>query len=240
MATDDATGPSGEQYAQLLTAIQANQQRMDEQLEGMRAEIRLSQEDAVAKAVKRVRRNKPYAFRKKGNEEQAAFVMRVADVIAEAEAELRELPTGATSPAVERAQRILEQGAKLVAEQLKLMKIADRSEFGRGIVSKYTADELADDSDDEKRLEKAAERKAAKRKRKVPMQAVARGHAGQQPPGVAGASSYLPPVDTLVPQVAAYPRHPLAPPVLPRQLGPCFACGELGHIRSYCPKTTGG
>ena len=214
MATDDATGPSGEQYAQLLTAIQASQQRMDDQLEGMRAEIRQSQEDAASKAVKSVRRDKPYAFRKKGNVEQAAFVERVTDVIAEAETELRGLSTGATSPAVERAQRILEQGAKLVAERLKLIKIADRSEFGWDIVSEYTADELADDSDDEKRLEKAekaAERKAAKRKRKVPTWAVARGRAGQQAPGAAGASSYMPPVGTLVPQVAAYPRCPLAP-----------------------------
>ena len=58
---------------------------------------------------------------------------------------------------------------KLLAERQKLIKIADRSEYGWGVVAEYTADELADDSDDEKRLEKAekaAERKAAKRKRK--------------------------------------------------------------------------
>ena len=208
MAADDATGPSGDQYAQLLTAIQANRQRMDDQLEGMRAEVRLSQEDTTVKGVKRVQRDKPYAYRKKGNEEQAASIKRVTDVIAEAEAEFSELSTGATFPAVERPQHMLEQGAKIVAEWLNLIKIADRSEFGWGIVPEYTADELADDSDDEKRLERAentAERKAGKRRRKVLTWAVARGHAGQQAPGTAGASLYLPPVGTLVPQVAAYP-----------------------------------
>lgn len=51
---------------------------------------------------------------------------------------------------------------KLLAERQKLIKIADRSEYGWGVIVEYTAD-------DEKRLEKAekaAERKAAKRKRK--------------------------------------------------------------------------
>ena len=36
-----------------------------------------------------------------------------------------------------------------------LIKIADRSDNGWGVVAEYTADELAEDSDDEKRLEKA-------------------------------------------------------------------------------------
>ena len=58
---------------------------------------------------------------------------------------------------------------QLLAERQKLIKIADRSENGWGVVAEYTVDELADDSDDEKRTEKAekaAERKAGLRKRK--------------------------------------------------------------------------
>ena len=42
--------------------------------------------------------------------------------------------------------------------------MADRSEFGWSLIAEYDADELADDSDDEKKIEKAekaAERKAA-------------------------------------------------------------------------------
>ena len=63
---------------------------------------------------------------------------------------------------IERAQEALAKGMKLLAERQKLIKIADRSEYGWGVIVEYTAD-------DEKRLEKAekaAERKAAKRKRK--------------------------------------------------------------------------
>ena len=44
---------------------------------------------------------------------------------------------------------------KLLSERQKLIKIAYRSEFGWAVVAEYTADELAEDSDDKKRLEKA-------------------------------------------------------------------------------------
>ena len=46
-----------------------------------------------------------------------------------------------------------------------LIKIADRSDLGWVVVSEYTADELADDSDDEKCLEKEAEKMASRRKK---------------------------------------------------------------------------
>ena len=78
---------------------------------------------------------------------------------------------------------------KLLAERQKLIKIADRSEYGWGVVAEYTADELADGSDDEKRLEKAekaTERKALKYKRKrvepSPKPARSRVNSGQVPP----------------------------------------------------------
>ena len=113
-----------------------------------------------------MRHDKPYAFRCKGNEEQASFNEKVEEVFAEAQAELSDVRS---SPALERAQEALTQGMKLLAERQKLIKIADRSEYGWGVVAKYTADELANGSDNEKWLEKAetvAERKALKRKRK--------------------------------------------------------------------------
>ena len=103
----------------------------------------------------------------------------------------------------------------------------------------YTADELADDSDDEKRLEKAekaAERKAGLRKRKrlqptprFPPRYPAVAYPSQQQqqqqlqvrqPGPSGARRAGPP-SGMQPQ---------------RAVGPCFACGEMGHLRVYCSK----
>ena len=125
---------------------------------------------------------------------------------------------------------------KLLAERQKLIKIADHSEYGWGVVAEYTADELADDSDDEKHLEKAekaAERKAAKRKRKRAESSVKTGKgrystlqsALSGPAPVAAASTTYP-----------SKRSQLLPAPM-WATGPCFACGEMGHLRSYCPKT---
>ena len=83
-----STAPTSEQFAQLLEAIQANQTRMDEKLEEFRAELQQGQEEAASKALKRVRREKAYVFKRKGNKEQAAFNERVEEVIADAQAKL--------------------------------------------------------------------------------------------------------------------------------------------------------
>ena len=99
-------------------------------------------------------------------------------------------------------------------------------------MDEYVADELADGSDDEKRMEKAekaAERKAAKRRlieRTEPPSRFGKGRPG--PPSAAPV-----PVGGPSPQMTAALRRPGPVPV-----GPYFACGEVGHLRSYCPKIT--
>ena len=107
-------------------------------------------------------------------------------VFAKAQAELSDVRS---SSALERTKEALMQGMKLLAERQKLIKIADCSEYGWEVVAKYKADELADGSDNEKRLEKAAEQKALKRKRKCtepsPKPAWSRVIPGQVPPVLA-------------------------------------------------------
>ena len=144
-------------------AIQTSQNRIDQKFIDFRSEVQRSQEDAAAKALKRVRHEKPYAWRKKGHEEQYSFNSRVKEAIGEELAS-----SGLTDNSLEKAAKALEKGRELLGECQKLIKIADRSELGWGVVAEYTADELAEDSDDKKRLEKAeraAEQKAARRKR---------------------------------------------------------------------------
>lgn len=65
-------------------------------------------------------------------------------------------------PVIQQVKAALQQGTALLVERQKLIKIADPSANGWSVVAKYTEDELAEDSDDEKRLEKA--KKAAQRK----------------------------------------------------------------------------
>ena len=101
------------------------------------------------------------------------------------------------------------------------------------------ADELADDSGDEKRPEKAeraAEHKAVKqRKKRRGTSTGVRCRISCPSLGpVISAPAGAPPFH----QPATFvPRRPLGI-WLPtaRVAGPCFACGEMGHIRLHCPK----
>ena len=188
-----------------------------------------SQDEAVAKAVKKSRSAEaPYQY-KKGNEAQVKFNSEVEDAVQEAMDELE--GESRPSQSMERAKAALEKGAKKIAERQKLIKLADRSDFGWSVVTEYTADELADNSEDEKRIEKAekaAEKKSVKR-RKI----AGRPTPAKQPCSVATPSSS-------VSSATQVPRRPgLIPAVAKsRPLGPCFTCGEMGH-HSFCPRREG-
>ena len=63
----------------------------------------------------------------------------------------------------------MEAGEALLLNKQKLMKLADHSELGWSVVKEHKAGELADNSEDEKKIaraEKEAERKALKRKKR--------------------------------------------------------------------------
>ncbi len=151
-----------------IQATQAIQAGFESQFAKFKADMRKGHEDAATAALRCARHDKPYSYKKKGNEEQAILNARVDEAFAKAESILAGAGAG-TWTALERMQQSLQKGRKLLAERQKLIRIVGRSELGWSVVTKYTADELADDSDDEKRLkkaEKATERKARKRKKK--------------------------------------------------------------------------
>ncbi|KAL5503107.1 hypothetical protein EMCRGX_G010011 [Ephydatia muelleri] len=92
---------------------------------------------------------------------------------------------------------------------MRLIKIADRSDHGWNTIAAYENNELALDSEDEKKLlraEKEAEKRATRKKSK------------------AATTSAAP----LVTTGDVAPRRHGA--VLPARVGPCFGCGELGHL----------
>ena len=71
-----------DQFSLLMGAFSASQTRMEERFAEFRAEIRLEQEDAAARALKRARYEKPYEYKRKGNQEQAAFNAKVDEAVA--------------------------------------------------------------------------------------------------------------------------------------------------------------
>lgn len=97
--------------------------------------------------------------RRKGNEGQEKFNCKVQEILQEAKVEMNEIPK---MPALDRTKAALEKGIKHIAESQKMIKLVDQSDNGWEVMPEYTADELAENSDDEKRTEKA--KKAAERK----------------------------------------------------------------------------
>ena len=82
MADDESESREGaamtqDQFALLMGAFSASHARMEERFAEFRAEIRLGQEDAAAKALKRAGYEKPYEYQRKSNHDQAAFNAKV-------------------------------------------------------------------------------------------------------------------------------------------------------------------
>ena len=236
---------SADRFAQLMAAITGTQVRLDDKLAEFKVEIAESQERAATSAARKVQANKEsYVFKKKSHEEQHKANVNIDEALHEAEIGLEAAISSdpAATSAVNRAKDALLRGRKLLADRQKLIKIADRSDLGWAVVSEYTADELAADSDDEKRLEKAekaAERKASKRKKN----SESRQRPYKRPANPRLVSDVLQ-GQSVLPFPAASSgaqfRRQLMPSrtmtQLQREPGPCFACGQMGHYRSHCPK----
>ena len=230
-----SVAPTADHFSQLMTAITASQSVVDAKLQQFRVEIRQGQEEAATKAVKRTRYEKPYTFRKRGNEEQATFNAKVEEALSQAKTDLSSIPIApATSWAIQRVKESLQKGRSLLDERQKLIRLADRPE---GVVDEYTADDLADDSDDEKRIEwaeKAVERKAEKRRKK-------RGQVPGEPRGGQPRFSSATQAQVMGMPVPSVPvnqprRHVVS--TAARPVGPCHFCGEMGHLRLHCPART--
>ena len=212
---------------QLLTVMKGIEDKMSH----MKRELTEERDAADERLVKKMRLDKGILFKRKGNEKQHDFNEKVKDTI---EAATRCL--NAIQPAVEKAKEALQEGEELLTARQKLIRIADRSEYGWATVAEYEEDELAGESDDEKRIYKAelrAGRKVkttrGKLKRKVHIRN--RKDCAWRPRWQPHLSGNL--TSASQPSSSAGVRPSMRPQL---SLGPCFECGEIGHIRKSCPK----
>ena len=106
-------------------------------------------ESADEQLLKKMKLEKPPVFKKKTHNKQYHFNEKVTCKIDAAKTALSETP-----PGVEKAKTFLEEGAKLVSERQKLIRMADRSEHGWATVKEHLEDELAENSDEEERMQK--------------------------------------------------------------------------------------
>ena len=201
--------------------------------------MRSAQEEASQKLARSSGRRDPYTFRRKGNENQFHFNQDVEDAFAEVSAGLQKVNADNLGergkPGLQKAMGAAEEGMSLIARRQKLLKLADRSEWGWAVVEEYVEDDLADDSGDEKRMERAELAAGRKIARKRKAEGLGRGRRYGRSDGRA--------LQNLQPVGGGQLQQPLAPPAVRQRLTgagvstfSCFTCGEPGHMRRECPK----
>ena len=148
-STRMATGEDASALQQLVDAVTA----LKEEFSMIKRAVTEDRESAEERLVKKIRLDPQSSYKKKSHEKQIIFNSAVEDKLDLCASALEESP-----PAVEKAKEMIREGKKLIATRQKLIKIADRSEYGWATVDEYIEDELASDSDDEKRLFRAENR----------------------------------------------------------------------------------
>ena len=164
-------GISTAQFQLLMDEIKKNREDVQQRLDKLEGDVAAGQDNAAQIVVQKLKADRSYTFRKKGHEEQYRFNADIESHLNKAQGEAAKI-----HPSTEKERRSLEalkaqlqEGIQAIACRQKRIKVADRSDYGWAVVKAYDNDELASDSEDEKRLfkaEKTAEREISKRKRR--------------------------------------------------------------------------
>ena len=157
-----------------------------------------------------LRRRNEVEFKSKGNRKQFEHQQQVRNCLANAK--------------YEKAKRAIEEGITLTEKRIKVIKLADRSEFGWSTVSEYLSDELASNSEDEKRIfrsERRAERRSKQAIRRPKISA--RGRPGMRSSSNSAHSSPARSASTN----GLLLRNPAS------RIGPCYKISIHSHLLSF-------
>ena len=212
-----------DQFKQIMDAIAATKSGMEQQfatnLHELRQEVAAMQANCSQQVPEKLNR-KSCTFKKKGCEHQFVFNDKVDDHLQNAQKQLDKIATAddTSKQALEQAKVELDRGKDEIRVRQKHIRIADRSDWA--VVAEYEADELADNSDDEKRLFRARKERDSKRKR------AASG-------GLAKKKQRTEESTRL--DDGGVRRAPFGPRTT-RAIGPCYSCSQWGHLARSCPR----
>ena len=107
--------------------------------------------DEQLREIKKMKREEPKSFKRRGNEVQYKFNAKLLDSLDDVKSHLE-------SNAVEKAKASLAEGTSLISDRQKLILLVDKSDFGWKTVDEYVQHELADTEEDAKRIRRAEDR----------------------------------------------------------------------------------
>jgi len=197
--------------------------------------IKRSSEEAAddqLREIKKLCREEPKVFKRKGNEIQYKFNSKLQNSLDDVKSHLE-------ANAVDKAEASLSEGTSLLTERQKLILLADKSEFGWKTVEEYSQHELADDEADGKKIRRAEERAEKALKSAAPKKTSKRSSSAPRP-----STSYVGPQNFRGYSSFGFSRNQSdrlslsRAPGLPSRSGNCFACGRFGHWRSECPQVS--
>ena len=116
----------------------------------------LGVQQATMAEIKKIKYTDAPKFKKKSHEEQWKLNRKILDNLEGASEALTDVKMDPGSVEhLEKAKKEIAEGKSSLNERQKLIMLADQSKFGWGTVAEYVQNELAEDSDDEKRIWKA-------------------------------------------------------------------------------------
>ena len=147
-----------EQLAQVLSShkeeiLKQVSETVSSQIKDFEENLRASNADLAQTVIQESA--EPFVLKKKSKKQQSDFNRKILHVNEHALTALK-------NRQYERAQQELEEGRHLISKRQKVIKLADKSEFGWGTDNEYLMDELASDDEDAKKI-KTAERRAAQK-----------------------------------------------------------------------------
>ena len=213
---------------------QSLQDTMKEMLKESLADLKRSQTesaDSQIREIKKLKLDEPRRFKKKANEDQFRFNAKLQDVIDEAKSSVH-------SDGLQKVKESLEKGETLLSERQKHILLADKSEFGWVTVHEYKKSEIADDSEDEKKMYKAEARaKAHAKQTSARSTKIAVGAVPRKDPAIGEFSSKQfnerIPAGRQIPTLDSRYKTQVKP-------GFCYHCGKPGHWRAQCPTALRG